>query len=320
MIQIENLTKYYGPVKAVKDISFTVSNGEIIGFLGPNAAGKTTTLRILTGYFPPTSGKAMISQYDITENPIEAKKLIGYMPENPPLYNDMNVTSFLNFAAKIRSIPRSKRKEAIEKAATTSGLTEHLTSIIGHLSKGFRQRVALAQALLHDPEILILDEPTAGLDAKERMDLLNLIHGFAGKKTVVLSTHILADVEKVCNRVIIIHRGRIIAEGSQEVLSSSITHNELLKISVLRNAEFVETELARLEGVLKVTPHADNPLQYTIETVKNDSLKETISKLLVENNCGLVELSSAKLHLEQIFVELIKEEELSYHDENNSNL
>jgi gliding motility-associated transport system ATP-binding protein len=308
MIRIENLTKYYGPVKAVEEINFSVAKGEIVGFLGPNAAGKTTTLRILTGFFPPSSGKAMIGEYDVTQHPIEAKKLIGYMPENPPLYNDMTVRSFLTFAAKIRTIPRALRKEAIEKTSVTSGLTDRQKSIIGHLSKGYRQRVALAQALLHDPEILILDEPTAGLDAKERMDLLNLIHGFTGSKTVILSTHILADVERVCNRVIIIHKGRIVAEGSQDVLSSSITNNERIKLTVLRNDDFVETELPKIEGILKVARTTDNPLRFTIETIKDAALKEKISKLLVDNNCGLVELSPARLPLEEIFIELTKEE------------
>ena len=309
MIRIENLTKYYGPVKAVDNISIAVNKGEIVGFLGPNAAGKTTTLRILTGFFPPTSGKAWIGKYDTTENPIEAKELIGYMPENPPLYIDMTVKSYLHFVAKIRSIPRSQRKETIEKAVAISGLTDYSKAIIKHLSKGYRQRVALAQALLHDPEILILDEPTAGLDAKERMDLLNLIHGFSGKKTIILSTHILADVERVCTRIIIIHKGRIIAEGSQDVLSSAITNNERIRLTVLRNTEIVETELPKIDGIISITKNLDDPLRFTIEAIKDASLKEKISQLLVEKNCGLIELSPAKLPLEEIFMELTKEEE-----------
>src|SRR4030042_4147983 len=299
MIQIENLTKYYGLLKAVDNVTFTVSKGEVVGFLGPNAAGKTTTLRIITGYFPPTTGKVRIGDYDVMDKPIEAKKMIGYMPENPPLYTDMTVKSFLTFAAKIRSIPRKIRIESIEKAIELSGLTNHVKFIIGHLSKGYKQRVALAQALLHDPEILILDEPTAGLDAKERMDLLNMIHEFIGKKTVVLSTHILADVEKVCNRVIIIHKGSIVAEGSYEMLSSSVTENDRFALTVLRNDDEVEQELRLIDGIINITRNQDNPKRFTVESIKDLAVKEKVAKVLVEKNYGLIELSPSRLPLEE---------------------
>lgn len=306
MIEVENLTKYYGPNKAIDNISFSINKGEIVGFLGPNAAGKTTTLRIITGYFPPTYGKAKIGGYDVMENPIEVKKLIGYMPENPPLYNDMTVKSFLNFAAKLRSIPRKKRKEAIEEAATLSGLKDNMKSIIGHLSKGYKQRVSLAQALLHKPDVLILDEPTAGLDAKERIEVLNLIREFAGKKTVMLSTHILADVEKVCDRVIIIHKGNIVASGSYDVLSSRVADRNKFYLTVLRNEDIAQEELSKIEGILKIEKTKENPKRFFIESVKDDMVKEKIAKVIVEKDCGLIELSQAKLALEEIFIELTK--------------
>ena len=307
MIQIENLTKYYGLNKAIENLNFTVNQGEVVGFLGPNAAGKTTTLRIITGYFPPTSGKVTIKDYDIMEHPMEAKALIGYMPENPPLYTDMTVKSFLNFAGKIRSIPKKKFKEAFIRAVEQSGLTNHLKSIIGHLSKGYKQRVALAQALLHDPEILILDEPTAGHDAKERIDLLNIIKEFIGKKTVILSTHILADVEKVCNRVIIIHKGKIVAEGSYEMLSSNITGNERFAITIQRNESQLEKELSQINGIYKITQSQDNPKRFIIESIPDPNIKENVTILCVEKNFGLIELSPSRLPLEEIFITLTKE-------------
>lgn len=306
MIEIENLTKYYGATKAIDNISFQVNKGEIVGFLGPNAAGKTTTLRIITGFFPPTSGKAKIGGYDVMENPIEVKKLIGYMPENPPLYNDMTVKAFLNFAAKLRSIPRKQRKEAIEEAAFVSGLKDNMKSIIGHLSKGYKQRVSLAQALLHKPEVLILDEPTAGLDAKERIEVLNLIREFSGKKTVVLSTHILADVEKVCDRVIIIHKGNIVASGSYDVLSSKVADTNKFYVSVLRNEDIIQEELKRIDGIIKIEKCKDNEKRFIVESLKDDTIKEKIAKVIVEKDCGLIELSQAKLALEEIFIELTK--------------
>ncbi len=306
MIKIENLTKYYGTTKAIDNISFQVNKGEIVGFLGPNAAGKTTTLRIITGFFPPTSGKAKIGGYDVMENPIEAKKLIGYMPENPPLYNDMTVKAFLNFAAKLRSIPRKQRKEAIEEAAFLSGLKDNMKSIIGHLSKGYKQRVSLAQALLHKPEVLILDEPTAGLDAKERIEVLNLIREFSGKKTVVLSTHILADVEKVCDRVIIIHKGNIVASGSYDVLSSKVADTNKFYVGVLRNEDIIQEELKRIDGIIKIEKCKDNEKRFIVESLKDDTIKEKIAKVIVEKDCGLIELSQAKLALEEIFIELTK--------------
>jgi ABC-2 type transport system ATP-binding protein len=307
MIQTENLTKYYGLIKAIENVSFTINKGEVVGFLGPNAAGKTTTLRIITGYFPPTSGKVKINGYDIIDKPMEAKAMIGYMPENPPLYTDMTVKSFLNFVSKIRAIPKNKRKEAFDKAVELSGLKNHLKSIIGHLSKGYKQRVSLAQALLHDPEILILDEPTAGLDAKERLDLLNMIREFIGKKTVILSTHILADVEKVCNRVIIIHKGNIVAEGSQEMLSSHLSENERFVITIQRNENQLESELRTINGIINITKFIDNPKRFIIESKPDPNIKENITKLCVEKNFGLIELSPSKLPLEEIFLKLTKE-------------
>ena len=220
MIKVEGLTKRYGDVTAVEDISFQVKKGEIVGFLGPNGAGKTTTMRIITGFLPSTDGTVTVSGFDIFEQPMEVKRRIGYLPEHPPVYGDMTVEGYLKFVAKIRGVPRSGRAEAMDRVISHCGLKEARNTIIGKLSKGYKQRVGLAQAMIHDPEVLILDEPTIGLDPKQIIEIRELIKSLAGEQTIILSTHILPEVTMICQRCLIIDRGRIVADDSMENLTA----------------------------------------------------------------------------------------------------
>jgi ABC-2 type transport system ATP-binding protein len=219
MIEVRNLTKRYGDLIAINNISFTAVNGQILGFLGPNGAGKTTTMRIITGYMPASSGTVKVAGFDIFDDSYEVRKRIGYLPENPPLYTDMTVSSYLHFAGKIRGIPRAQIDDAVDRVLVKCGLTEVHGRVVGHLSKGFRQRVGLAQALIHDPTVLVLDEPTIGLDPKQIIDIRQLIRELSGDRTVILSTHILPEVAQLCQKVVIINRGRIAVEAIQAELT-----------------------------------------------------------------------------------------------------
>lgn len=220
MIEVKNLTKSYHDRVAVEGLSFDVQEGEVLGFLGPNGAGKSTTMKMLTGFLPPSSGTAKIAGFDVFEKPLETKRRIGYLPEMPPLYLEMSVRGYLAFVARIKGVPSSKLKSEVERVAQATTVTDQLSRLIGQLSKGYRQRVGLAQALLNDPALLILDEPTEGLDPRQRRDVLELIKGLAGKHTVVLSTHILADVKATCQSALIIHRGQLRVHDSIEKLTS----------------------------------------------------------------------------------------------------
>jgi len=227
MIEVEHLVKSYRELKAVDDVSFQVQSGEILGFLGPNGAGKTTTMRILTGVLPPTSGKAKVCGFDVFENPIEVKKRIGYLPENPPVYTDMTARAYLRFVAEIKGVRRKARESEVDRVATKTSCTQFLHRVIGNLSKGQRQRVGLAQALLADPEVLILDEPTVGLDPAQIIEVRELIKSLAGKHTIVLSTHILPEVTAICQKALIIAQGRVVAydtlEGLQRAHAGAVT-------------------------------------------------------------------------------------------------
>ncbi len=232
MIEVRGLTKKYGTFTAVDDISFTVEKGQILGFLGPNGAGKTTTMRILTGYLPPTSGTALVAGYDVQEQSMEVRRRIGYLPESPPLYNDMTVREYVDFCAALKGVPRNKRAEAVSATLEQCGLEDRVNQLIGTLSKGYRQRTGLAQALVHDPEVLILDEPTIGLDPAQIIEIRELIKGLAGNHTVILSTHILPEVSVTCQAVAIIHQGKLCAADSLENLTR--VHGESLEEIFLR--------------------------------------------------------------------------------------
>jgi ABC-2 type transport system ATP-binding protein len=237
MIEVRNLTKRYGDLVAIRDISFIADKGQILGFLGPNGAGKTTTMRIITGYMPASSGTVNVAGFDIFDQSYEVRKRIGYLPENPPLYADMTVTSYLRFAGRIRGIPRAELDDAVDRVLLKCGLTDVNGRVVGHLSKGFKQRVGLAQALIHDPVVLVLDEPTIGLDPKQIIDIRQLIRDLSGERTVILSTHILPEVAQLCQKVVIINQGRIAVEGELAELTRNAPLEQVFLQSISREDE-----------------------------------------------------------------------------------
>jgi ABC-2 type transport system ATP-binding protein len=223
MIEVRNLTKRFGDLVAIRDISFTAGMGEVLGFLGPNGAGKTTTMRVITGFMPATTGTVKVAGYDIFDDSYEVRKRIGYLPENPPLYNDMTVVTYLHFVAKIRGIAKAELSDSMDRVLRTCGLTEVTNRVVGHLSKGYRQRVGLAQALIHNPAVLVLDEPTIGLDPRQIIEIRTLIRELAGQRTVILSTHILPEVQQLCEKVVIINRGHIVIEDTLPNLTQTMS-------------------------------------------------------------------------------------------------
>jgi len=308
VIQVKELSKFYGDRQAVKNLSFTVNKGEVVGFLGPNGAGKSTTMKILTGYMAPTSGTVQISGFDIFEDPIEVKKRIGYLPETPPVYLDMTVQRYLEFCAKLKGVSSEAIDSSVDAALQKTALQQVRRRMIGNLSKGFRQRVGLAQALVSDPEILILDEPTVGLDPKQVAEMRTLIKELKGKHTIVLSTHILPEVQASCDKVIIINEGQIIAEDQIQGLSNRMAGGGHLKIRVLRKADQVAEELKRIEGVVD-SSSTGNYLE--VKTDGRDQVVEEISKKVVSLDAGLIELQTSTLSLEDIFIQLTDSTEKS---------
>ena len=306
MIEAINLTKVYDNTPAITDVSFTVEKGEILGFLGPNGAGKTTTMRILTGYLPPTSGTARVAGFDVLSQSKEVRQRIGYMPENPPVYGDMTVASFLRFISKIKGVPAAKEKERIDAVIQKCALESVHKRLIGHLSRGYRQRVGLAQALIHDPEVLILDEPTIGLDPAQIIEIRQLIKDLAGAHTVILSSHILPEVEQTCARVVIINKGKIIAIDSPEKLSMSLRGANLYSIRVKRPSDELAEQLKKLDGVVDVKSEDGT---YTIETEKDRDIREDISDFIVGKKAGLLELIPVAFTLEDVFVQLTTAEQ-----------
>ena len=263
MIEVQNLTKRYGPFTAVDDVSFRVERGEILGFLGPNGAGKTTTMRVLTGYMPATDGKAIVAGYDVFAQPLEAKRRTGYLPETPPLYPDMTVREYLTFVARIKAGPlaRAERAARVESVMRKTHIDDMATRMCGKLSKGYKQRVGLAQALIHDPEVLILDEPTAGLDPKQIMETRRIIRGLAGSHTIILSTHILPEVAQTCQRVVIINKGRVVAVDTPENLTHQLKGSASVYVQVQGPASAVDA-LQAIPGVRRVIA-ADQHAEYT---------------------------------------------------------
>ncbi len=312
MIVVENLCKYFGPVTAIEDISFTAERGEILGFLGPNGAGKTTTMRILTGFMPASRGKATVAGFDIFEQSLEARKHIGYLPENVPLYTDMSVLAYLNFVAEIKGIDRKERKPQIAKVMDECGISDVAQRFIGKLSKGYRQRVGLAQALLNDPDVLILDEPTSGLDPKQIIEIRELIKELAGQRTVILSTHILPEVSMTCHRVIIINQGRLVAMDTPENLTTQIQQSAQILLTVEGPPERVTSALRQVPGVLTVksqeTSHQDGVWTYTVESDRKMDIRKDLSRTVFQHNWGLLELRAVDITLEEVFVHLVTEE------------
>ncbi len=308
MIEVSSLTKKYGEIHAIEALSFSVKKGEVVGFLGPNGAGKSTTMKIITGYMAPTSGYARVSGYDVFEDPLEVKKRIGYLPETPPLYNDMYVQDYLRYVAQLKGVEKSKLTSSVDMALEKTNLTEVRHRLIQNLSKGFRQRVGIAQALVSDPEVLILDEPTVGLDPKQVSEIRDLIKELRGKHTIILSTHILPEVQAVCERIIIINKGKIVAEDSLQNLSALKSGAQKINLRIKNPQDDLVRVLSGLKGVMKVYSGATRN-NWTLDTEKQDEVIESIAKEVMIRGYGLLEISSAKADLEDVFLKLTYGEE-----------
>jgi len=310
VIEVQHLTKRYGPVTAVDDVSFKVERGEILGFLGPNGAGKTTTMRILTGYMPPTGGKALVGGYDVQDQPIEAKRRTGYLPETPPLYPEMTVRDYLDFCARIKGVPRAERVSRVTNSMERTRIADVAKRHCGKLSKGYRQRVGLAQALLHNPEVLILDEPTAGLDPKQIIETRQLIKQLGGDHTVILSTHILPEVSQTCGRVVIISKGRVVAVDTPENLTSRLSGSETMFLQVDAAGADPKATLTRVAGVteVRVAETRGSVTALEIESGQGRDVRRDLAAAIVNSGWGLLELRPMRMSLEEIFLHLTTED------------
>jgi ABC-2 type transport system ATP-binding protein len=300
MIEVQGLSKSYGDHNAIKNLNFQVRKGEVVGFLGPNGAGKSTTMKIITGFMAPSAGVAKIGGIDVFEDPISVKRKIGYLPETPPVYGDMTVKDYLVYVAKLKGVVSSLLDENVEMAMNKTHLKAEQNRLIQHLSKGFRQRVGIAQALVSNPEILILDEPTVGLDPKQVAEIRDLIKELRGKHTIILSTHILSEVEATCERVIIINRGEIVTENKIENLTQL---GDIQKVHLRIAKRISQQELSQGVGADKVTEGKMDGEWY-IETVNNPELIETIAAKVIANKWGLLEIGATKANLEDVFIKL----------------
>jgi ABC-2 type transport system ATP-binding protein len=315
MIEVQDLTKYFGATLAVNQVSFKVDKGEIIGLLGPNGSGKTTIMRILTGFFPPTSGRALIGGLDVAEHSLQTRRRVGYLPENMVLYPDLSVTALLEFAARVRGLDARTTADRIEYSIKTCGLGDVRRKLIGKLSKGYRQRVGIAQAILSDPEVLILDEPTVGLDPRQVIEIRELIRSLAGRSTVLLSTHILPEVNMTCRRVVIIDRGRIVAQDTPEQLTAKLQGSDQTLVTVAGPAAEVK---AALEGVPKVESVQERPVDVGQQGVcsfiayshgHGDEVRGALAACVVQRGWSLLEIKPMALSLEDLFVRLVTKEE-----------
>lgn len=312
MIQVENLSKYYGLTLGVRNLSFQVDRGEVLGFLGPNGAGKTTTMKILTCYLPSTSGTARICGFDILENPMEVRRRIGYLPEKTPLYMDMRTLEYLEFVAALKGVSGKSIRSECDRAIELCGLTSVFNRTIGKLSKGFQQRVGIAQAILHEPELLILDEPTLGLDPKQIIEIRQLIKNLGEERTVILSSHILPEVSQVCNRIIIINNGELVAVDTPENLRERLKKSSVIRIKVkdVPEAAKADAVLSAIEGVLMVREElpSEGLRALIIESDPEKDLRECIIRRFVEEKIPFVEIYGEELSLEDIFLQLVTEE------------
>ncbi len=312
MITVENLTKRYPNKTAIDGVSFNVKKGEILGFLGPNGAGKTTTMRIITGYMPATEGTVRVDNFDVFEKPLDVRRRIGYLPENPPLYPDMAIAGYLRFVAKIKGVPKSSLDDEVARVMEKVNITDVKDRIIAKLSKGYKQRVGIAQALLNDPPVLILDEPTIGLDPKQIHEVRELIKELAGSHTVVLSTHILPEVEQTCHRVIIIERGKIIAVDTPQNLRFQLKGVERVSMEIAGPAAEVVSRLKAMPGVLevRVVDETDGRCRFQVEGELKKDIRSDLARAVVESGWGLLELQSETMSLEDIFLKLTTAEDL----------
>lgn len=304
MIHVQDLTKDFSARRVISDLSFDVKSGEIVGFLGPNGAGKTTTMRILTTYLPPSSGIVEIGGMDILDHSIEVRKLIGYLPETVPLYNEMTIREYLSFMAGLRQVPNLKIR--VNQVLEQVHLEDRGNSFIGNLSKGMRQRVGLAQALIHEPGVLILDEPTIGLDPVQIIEVRNLIREIGKEKTVLLSTHILSEAQQVCNRVLIINNGKIVAEDTTEKLQTRILGAQRIFLQIRGDQDLAEELIAATPGVIAVDSRENGKIEF--EVAPGQEIRPTVARTLITAGIDLLEIGSSTLSLEEIFLQLTRDE------------
>ena len=307
MIDVQALTKSYGTVTAVDHVSFSVNKGEILGFLGPNGAGKTTTMRILAGFMPATSGTASVAGFDVFTNSLEVRRHIGYLPEAPPVYPDMSVQSYLDFVARIKNVPAERRADRVADAMTKTSLTERRTELIKRLSRGYKQRVGIAQALVHDPDVIILDEPTVGLDPKQIIEVRNLIKSLAGNHTIILSTHILPEVSMTCDRVVIINKGKIAAVDTPQNLTSQLKGGLKVRVEAQAPEAALKELISRVPGVKSVQlegSRGDGHAVALAESSEGKDVRSEIAAGIVGKGWPLYELRGISVSLEEIFLEL----------------
>jgi len=304
MIRVEGLIKDYGERRALSDLSFEAGQGEIVGFLGPNGAGKTTTMRILTGYMPPTDGSAVVAGYDVVTESLEVRKRVGYLPETVPLYTDMRAVEYLKFMADLRQIPDSADRayDTLEMV----GLENRANSFIGSLSKGMRQRVGLAQALIHQPEVLILDEPTIGLDPGQVVEIRNVIREIGKQRTVLLSTHILSEAQQICDRVLIINKGKIVAEDTPENLQARLVGSERVSLRVRGDSDGLAKLLLKIKGIQNVDNAPDGSVEF--QFAPGQDVRPQVAKAVVNSGYELLEMRPVGMSLEEIFLELTRED------------
>jgi ABC-2 type transport system ATP-binding protein len=310
VIEVQHITKRYGRVTAVDDVSFRAERGEILGFLGPNGAGKTTTMRILTGYMPPTEGKAMVAGLDVFTQPTEAKRRTGYLPETPPLYPDMTVREYLDFVAKIKGVSPKERRNRVASTMERTRVADMASRHCSKLSKGYRQRVGLAQALIHNPEVLILDEPTAGLDPKQIIETRDLIRSLGGDHTIVLSTHILPEVAQTCHRVVIINKGRVVAVDTPENLTARLKGAETMYVHIDSDGGDALGVLQAIPGVTRVAASdGKGPAGgFEVESERGTDVRREIARTVVSRGWGLLELRPMRMSLEEIFLQVTTDE------------
>ncbi|HUK37108.1 MAG TPA: ABC transporter ATP-binding protein, partial [Vicinamibacterales bacterium] len=309
MIEVQHLSKRYGRVTAVDDVSFRVERGEILGFLGPNGAGKTTTMRILTGYMPASDGKAIVAGFDVFDQPVEAKRRTGYLPETPPLYPDMSVLEYLTFVAKIKGVGAAERHQRVKAVMDRTRVADMAHRQCGKLSKGYKQRVGLAQAIIHNPDVLILDEPTAGLDPKQIIETRQLIKELAGNHTIILSTHILPEVSQTCQRVVIINKGRVVAVDTPDNLTARLRGSETMYVQVDvsgTDGATIGGALGRVAGVTRVveSDRRDRHVGFEVESESGRDVRRELARSVVSNGWGLLELRPMRMSLEEIFLSL----------------
>lgn len=303
MIEVKDLTKDYGPRRAIDHLNFSVQKGDVVGFLGPNGAGKSTTMKIITGFMAPTSGQASVAGFDVFENPLEVKKRIGYLPETPPVYGDMYVRDYLRYVAELKKVPKAKIESSVNEAIEKASLGEVQKRLIQHLSKGFRQRVGIAQALVSDPEVLILDEPTVGLDPKQVAEIRDLIKALKGQHTIILSTHILPEVQATCEKIVIINKGKIVAQDSIHRLATMEKGQSRLQIRLRKEVEDMKSVLSGISEVVGISEGASHR-EWRVDVQGGEETVEAVSSRLVTKGLGLLELSPSKMDLEDVFLKL----------------